>query len=61
MEYFNSILFQKSGPADKQHTYQSVMYSYYKTMNLLREGGMETEFWRKDGIMKGRIDGLHVC
>jgi len=24
MEHLNSILFQKSGPGDKQHTYQSV-------------------------------------
>jgi hypothetical protein len=24
VEQFNSILFQKSGPANKQHTYQSI-------------------------------------
>jgi hypothetical protein len=25
MEHFNNILFHKSGPANKQHTYQSFM------------------------------------
>ena len=33
IEYFNSILFYNSGPANKQHTYQSInqaLILYYK-------------------------------
>ena len=29
MEHFNSILFHKSGPANKHHTYQSIKWLYY--------------------------------
>jgi hypothetical protein len=34
MEHFNSILFHKSGPANRQHTYQSIHY----TKNGKRKG-----------------------
>ena len=30
MEHFNSILFRKSGPANKQHTYHSSLTSDYE-------------------------------
>ena len=29
MEHFNSFIFQKSGPANKQHTYKWIKFQFY--------------------------------
>jgi hypothetical protein len=42
MEHFNSILFRKSRPANKQHTYQSLMtfvFSLHLFLLLVRSSG----------------------
>ena len=47
-EHFNRILFHKSGPADKQHTYQSVRGDHDRKTKL-RAKGKEKEDDDDDG------------
>ena len=74
MEHFNSILFHKSGPANKQHTYQSIIYKascilpyrLHSTIALptnwkFASRGKRTQWWNTSTVFSSTSPDLLTC